>query len=88
MVSANTGATITSSGYSAWVRATDVTPATWNGGTTFSLNGDGNYRIETRVEWWNSSAQTAWIADRTTRYRLIDSYQRDRGVFGSCSYVA
>jgi hypothetical protein len=85
-VNARTGATVLAAGYSSWVRATDVTPATW-GSTSFSLNGDGTYRVETRIEWWNSTRQTAWVADRTTRYTLVNQYGVNMGVGGFCSYV-
>ena len=86
VVNANTGATVTSSSYSSWARATDVSPATWSGGTVFSLTGGGSYRVETRVEWWSSTSQIGWIADRTTSYRLISVYGYAYNG-GSCSYV-
>ena len=88
VVNASTGATVTSSGYSSWSYATDTTPATWSGTTNFSLNGNGNYRVDHRIEYWNSTTQVGWAADRITRYRLINSYGAGIGTFGSCSYVA
>ncbi|GAA1942576.1 hypothetical protein [Nocardioides marmoribigeumensis] len=86
VVNASTGATVTSSGYSGWKRAWDNSPATWSGGTLFTLAGRGNYRVETRVEWWNSTSRIGWIADRTTSYRLISAYGFAWNG-GSCSYV-
>lgn len=88
VVDANTGATVTSSGYSAWSYATDTAPATWSGTTNFSLNGNGNYRVDHRIEYWNSTVQVGWAADRINRFRLINSYGTSIGTFGSCSYVA
>ena len=86
VVNADTGATVTSSGYSSWKRAWDNSPATWSGGTLFNLAGGGRYRVETRVEWWNSTSRIGWIADRTTSYRLISTWGNTYSG-GSCSYV-
>jgi hypothetical protein len=88
VVNASTGAVVTSSGYSSWSYATDVTPASWSGVTTFSMNGNGNYRVDHRIEYWNSSVQVGWVADRINRFRLINTYGAGIGTFGSCSYVA
>jgi hypothetical protein len=86
VVDATTGATVTSSGYSSWARANDNSFATWSGTTVFSLAGTGSYRVETRVEWWSSTSQIGWIADRTTSYREI-SAMGFAYTTGSCSYV-
>jgi len=88
VVNASTGAVVTSSGYSSWSYATDAAPATWSGTTNFSLNGNGNYRVDHRIEYWNSTVQVGWAADRINRFRLINSYSTSIGTFGSCSYVA
>ena len=86
VVNASTGATVTSSGYSGWARALDNSAASWSGNTVFTLAGGGNYRVETRVEWWNSTSQIGWVADRTTSYRLISTYGFAYNG-SSCSYV-
>lgn len=83
VVNALTGATIQASGYSGWVLATDNVPATWSGTTTFSQAWQGNYRIETRIEWSTSTTQLGWAADRTYQYQYYNMY--NVGPFGPIS---
>lgn len=80
VVNANTGATISSSGYSAWSAAYDNKSAVWAGGpTVFTQPSSGQYYIDYRIEW-NVNGSTAWAADRVSSYHYYDQY--NVGPFG------
>lgn len=86
LVDDRTGRTIQSSNYSQWVLATDVKPATWAGSTTFrgDVTRGQRYTVDYRIEWWNSTRQVAWVADRSTNFFYINYANVGMGTWRSC----
>lgn len=74
-VNQSTGATESTSSWSGWSRATDNTPATWSGaGATFSHSSNQPHQVHYRMEFWDSTKMTGWVADRQTNYSYV-TYQ-------------
>jgi hypothetical protein len=58
------------SGWSAWVLASDNVPATWSGVTDLTVNANGRfYKLDYVIEWYNSG----WAVQRMTDYLLYNS---------------
>jgi hypothetical protein len=79
------GNTLQTSGWSGWQQVRDDQAARWSGVTSFSSHWSGAYRIDLRIEWWNSSSMIGWEAHRITRYKYFDMYNiGPYGPFSSC----
>jgi hypothetical protein len=86
VVDASTGTTLGEGTYSGWVVATDQTPATWAGETTFVQPFNGNYYVDYRIEFWSAVALTGWVAERHGSYLYYDQYNRGPiGPLSSCA---
>lgn len=74
-INQSTGVTESSSSWSGWSLATDRTTAVWTGApAVFSHTSRQPHIINYRIEYWDSTKMTAWVADRPTRYSYVDQY--------------
>ena len=77
------GATVTTSGWSDFVRVRQSGRRSWPAPTVFTMRWEGNYGTDIRVEWWNSKRRIGWRAYRTRTFGYWDQYSR--GPFGPLS---
>jgi hypothetical protein len=77
------GATLTSSGWSEFLRVRQSGTRTWPSPTVFTMVWEGNYGTDIRIEWWNSKRRIGWRAYRTQSFQYWDQY--NRGPFGPLS---
>ena len=85
LVNAYNGATVEQTGWSGWLQAADNQVATWSGISTLSGDLRGNYVMDYRIEWWNSTRQLGWEAHRVGKYNFYNDYNVGPfGPFSSC----
>jgi hypothetical protein len=79
-------ATLTSSGWSSWVRVRQNGSRTWSGLTFFNMDWRGSYGADLLVEWWNLSRtrRIGWRWHRNNSFNYYDHY--GRGPYGPFSY--
>lgn len=86
LVRLDTGATVTSTGWSGWLSVRDDQSATWSGTTLLDgTDWRGNYVVDYRIEWWNSTRILGWQAHRLTPYVYYDGISSGSyGPISSC----
>ena len=81
------GNTADATGWSGWLRASDQRGSVWTGAPATLVGAwRGSYRLETRIEWWNSSRMLGWAAHAVARYQFFDQF--NSGPYGPYSRCA
>ncbi len=75
LIDANNANVLQRSGWSGWLRVSDASYSTWSGTTSWAgLDWRGNYTMDFRIEWWDSSQLLGWQAHRIEPYNYYDMY--------------
>ena len=84
LVNVNTGSSVYATGWSGWLQARDDTAATWSGYTTLDGDWNGNWTVDYRIEWWNSTRMLGWQAHRIRPYNYYDQRIGPYGPISTC----
>ena len=87
LVNAYTGATVDSTGYTAWTLARDNAPAQFTGYTVFDAYWRGNYVVDYRIEWWAGGGVSGWAAQRIDSYNAYYQNVGPEGPYSTCFKV-
>jgi hypothetical protein len=77
-------ATLTSSGWSDWIRVAQNRSRTWPGRTEFDMDWRGAYDTDILIEWHNARRRVGWRWERVSRFNYYDQY--NTGPYGPFSY--
>lgn len=89
LVNAYTGATVRATGYSGLAWAWDNRPAPFSGMTVLTGDWRGNYYVDYRIEWLDSTGTRVlgWAAHRFVSYRYFNQRIGPYGPIGSCAKI-